>query len=155
MRAVICRQFGDPGSLSVEDIPSPKPAPGQVRLTIAAAGLNFADTLMVAGKYQEKPPFPFVPGLEAAGTVREVGAGVTGIKPGDRVIALLGTGAFAEEAVASVGDLYPIPERMDFVTAAGFPVAYGTSELGLSHRGRLQAGETLLVLGAAGGVGLT
>jgi NADPH2:quinone reductase len=155
MRAVVCRQFGEPRTLAVEELPSPKLGAGQVRIAIAAAGINFADTLMVAGKYQEKPPFPFVPGLEAAGTVREVAADVSGIKVGDRVIALLGTGAFAEEAIASAGDLYPIPDRMDFVTAASFPVAYGTSELALNHRGNLKAGETLLVLGAAGGVGLT
>lgn len=155
MRAVVCRQFGEPRTLAVDDMPSPKLGAGQVRIAIAAAGLNFADTLMVAGKYQEKPPFPFVPGLEAAGTVREVAPDVNDVKIGDRVVALLGAGAFADEAVASAADVYRIPDRMDFVTAAGFPVAYGTSELGLNHRGHLEAGETLLVLGAAGGVGLT
>ncbi len=155
MRAVVCREFGPPEKLSVADLPSPRLGPGQVRIAVAAAGLNFADTLMVAGKYQEKPPFPFVPGLEAAGVVRETGSGVTNLRPGDRVAALLDHGAFAEEAVARAADVYPIPDGMDFVTAAGFPVAYGTSELGLHHRGKLQPGETLLVLGAAGGVGLT
>ena len=155
MRAVVCREFADPRRLKVEEIPSPKLGAGQVRIAIAAAGLNFADTLIVAGKYQEKPPFPFVPGLEAAGTVREVAPDVVDVKVGDRVIALLGTGAFAEEAVARADHLFRIPEGMDFVTAAGFSVAYGTSDIALHHRGNLKVGETLLVLGAAGGVGLT
>jgi len=155
MRAVVCREFADPRRLKVEDMPSPKLGPGQVRIAVAAAGLNFADTLMVAGKYQVKPPFPFVPGLEAAGTVRDVAPDVADVKVGDRVMAVLGTGGFAEEAVTRADTLYRIPDGMDFVTAAGFPVAYGTSELALHHRGHLKLGETLLVLGAAGGVGLT
>ena len=155
MRAVVCRQYGPPSVLKLEELPDPVPGPGQVRLAVHAAGVNFADTLLVAGTYQEKPPFPFSPGLEAAGTVDAVGPGVTHLKPGQRVMAVLGHGGFADLALAPAAAAVPIPDTMDFVTAAGFAVAYGTSHVALRHRGRLQAGETLLVHGAAGGVGLT
>ncbi len=155
MRAVLCRAFGDPHTLKVENI-EPKPLEkGQVRIAVAAAGVNFADTLMVAGKYQEKPPFPFIPGMEAAGVVREVAADVTSIKVGDRVAGTTEGGAFTELSTARAADLHVIPEKMDFVSAASFPVVYGTSEVALNHRAHLKSGETLLVLGAAGGVGLT
>ncbi len=155
MRAVLCQGWGGPEFLKLLDVPSPPVGPGQVRLTVAAAGLNFADTLMIAGKYQEKPAFPFSPGLEVAGTVEEVGPGVTGLVPGQRVAAVLDHGGFAEQAVARVEDVFPIPDAMDFAIAAGFPIAYGTSHIALWNRAHLQAGETLLVHGAAGGVGLT
>jgi NADPH2:quinone reductase len=155
MRAVVCRAFGGPHTLKVEDMPSRPLAAGQVRVAVAAAGVNFADTLIIEGKYQEKPAFPFIPGMEAAGVVREVAGDVTTIRVGDRVAGTVEGGAFTEEAIARASDIYVIPKEMDFAAAAGFPVAYGTSEVALHHRGHLKAGETLLVLGAAGGVGLT
>ncbi len=155
MRAVQCKAWGEPKSLVVEQIPVPEPGPGQVRIAVQAAGVNFADTLMIAGKYQERPEFPFVPGLEAAGEIDAVGEGVIGIKEGDRVMAILGRGAFAERALAPAEAVFHIPKSMDAMTAAGFPVAYGTSHVALRHRAQLKAGETLVVHGAAGGVGLT
>ena len=154
MRAVVCEQFGPPESLKVGDLPSQKPKKGQVRVAIKAAGVNFPDILMVAGKYQFRPAFPFAPGGEAAGIVEEVGEGVTQFKPGDRVIAYLGHGAFAEEITAEQERLIPMAEGMDFVTAAGFVLTYGTSHYALKDRAYLKPGESLLVLGAAGGVGL-
>src|SRR4029078_3647192 len=121
-----------------------------------AAGINFADTLMVAGKYQIKPPFPFTPGLEVGGEVIEVGAAVQNLRSGQRILAVLRRGGgYADEATVDAACVVPIPDAMDFVPAAAFPVAYGTSHFALPHRGSLKPGETLLVLGAAGGVGLT
>jgi NADPH2:quinone reductase len=155
MRAVLCKSWGGPRDLVLESVPVPEPGPGQVRIAVAAAGLNFADTLMIAGKYQERPDFPFVPGLEAAGEVDAVGAGVIGVKEGDRVMAILGHGAFAERALAPAEAVFHIPKTMDSATAASFPVAYGTSHVALRHRAGLKSGETLVVHGAAGGVGLT
>ena len=155
MRAVVCRGWGGPSSLAIEEIAEPSPGLGQVRLKVAAAGLNFADTLMIAGKYQEKPAFPFSPGLEVAGTVQETGPGVEGLAVGQRVMAVLDHGGFAEQALARSEDVFPIPLSMDFATAATFPIAYGTSHIALWERAGLKPGETLLVHGAAGGVGLT
>src|SRR6266704_415838 len=155
MRAVLCKEWGGPEKLVVEDIPSPPMKDGQVRVAVHAAGVNFADLLLVAGEYQEKPAFPFTPGAEAAGVVTEVGAGVNSLEAGDRVMAIAGSGAYAEEVVVSADRVYRIPDKMDFMAAAGFPVAYGTSHGALAWRARLKAGEWLLVLGAAGGVGLT
>lgn len=155
MRAWLCRGWGGPERLALEAVPIPGVGPGQVRLAVHAAGVNFADTLIIAGKYQEKPAFPFAPGFEAAGIVLETGPGVTGIRPGDRVMALLDHGAYAGQVVAQAADIFRIPDRMDFATAAGFPITYGTSHLALWDRAALQPGETLLVHGAAGGVGLT
>lgn len=155
MRAVRCHRFGPPEALRVEDIAAPALAAGQVRIAVAAAGVNFADVLMVAGKYQEKAPFPFVPGFEVAGTVREVAPDVEGIEVGQRAIGLCDHGGYAEEAICAAHEVFAIPEGMDFATAAGFPIAYGTSEIALHRRAHLRSGETLLVLGAAGGVGLT
>lgn len=155
MRAILCSDWGEPATLTLGDAPSPVAGPGEVTLRVRAAGVNFADIVMVRGQYQEKPTLPFSPGLEAAGEVLTVGEGVTGIAPGDRVVAVPGIGAFAEEVVAPADGVFPLPEGMDFTTAAAFPIAYGTSHLALTDRGALQAGETLLVLGAAGGVGLT
>ncbi len=154
MRAVVCRELSGPQSLSVEELPDPQPGPGEVAIAVAAAGVNFADTLMVAGKYQEKPELPFTPGLELAGTVTALGEGVTGVAPGDRVIGLVDRGAFAEVALVRAEDVYPIPDSMDFDIAAGFPITYGTAHGALVWRAELQPGETLLVHGAAGGVGL-
>ncbi len=154
MRAVICDSWGEPESLKVGQLPEPQPGAGDVLIRVAAAGLNFADTLMIAGKYQEKPPFPFSPGLEVAGEVLEVGEGVSGTKPGDRVLAVVDHGGFAEQAIARESDVFKIPDRLDFQSAAGFPITYGTAHGALVWRAGLKAGETLLVHGAAGGVGL-
>ncbi len=154
MRAVICDAWGKPGDLTVGELPDPAPAEGEVLIAVGAAGLNFADTLMIQGKYQEKPAFPFSPGLEVAGTVAAIGQGVSRVKPGDRVLALVDHGGFAELALARESDVFPIPDSMDFETAAGFPITYGTAHGALVWRANLQAGETLLVHGAAGGVGL-
>jgi NADPH:quinone reductase len=155
MRAVLCKELGGPEKLVVEDVPSPALRDGAVRVEIHAAGVNFADTLLIAGTYQDRPPLPFTPGMEVGGVVRDVGAGVTHVKPGDRVLASVGRGGYAEEVVAEAEIVHRIPDGMDFVTAAGFPVAYSTSHGAFAWRGRLQAGEWVLVLGASGGVGLT
>ena len=155
MRAVLCKAFGPPESLVVEETPSPALRAGTVRVAVHAAGINFGDTLMIEGKYQEKPPFPFTPGFEIAGEIVEIGAGVTELKPGDRVMGTSENGGYAEEAVVPAGNLSVIPDAMPYDVAAGFPVAYGTSHGALDWRAHLQPGETLLVHGAAGGVGLT
>lgn len=155
MRALLCTKWGGPDDLSLETIEHKSPGPGEVRIAIRAAGLNFADTLMIAGKYQERPDFPFSPGLEAAGEVVECGQGVESLAPGDRVMAVLGHGGFAEEAVTVAERVYKIPQSMPFEEAAAFPVAYGTSHVALRHRAKLEAGETLVVHGSSGGVGLT
>lgn len=154
MRAVVCKALGDEKGLVVEDFPSAALPDQGVRIAVHAAGVNFADSLLVVGKYQEKREPPFIPGFEVAGVVTDVAEDVTTCKPGDRVMALV-EGGFAEEAVARQSDVYVIPDDMDFVTAASFPVVYGTSHHGLIEKARLKAGETLLVHGAAGGVGLT
>jgi NADPH2:quinone reductase len=154
MKAVVCKQFGPPDSLCVEDLPSPRAGPGEAVISVKAASLNFPDVLIIQNKYQFKPPLPFSPGSELAGVVKEVGAGVAGFKPGDKVIAFTTFGAFAEEAKTEASRLLPLPEGMDFVTGAAFLLTYGTSDHALRDRAALRAGETLLVLGAAGGVGL-
>jgi NADPH2:quinone reductase len=155
MRALRCHSLGDLGSLSVDEVDSPSLGPGQVRIGVKAAGVNFPDILMCEGKYQVKPPVPFIPGLEVAGVVMEVAEGVTHVKPGDRVLAFARlAGGFASEIVLLGGIVTPIPDTMDFETAAAFPVAYGTAQFALDYRGHLKAGETLVVLGATGGVGL-
>lgn len=155
MRAVLCKEWGGPEKLVVEEVPGPPIRAGAVRVAVRAAGLNFADLLLIAGQYQEKPSFPFTPGAEAGGVVTEVGAEVNNIRVGDRVIVLAGLGAFAEEIVVDAARVMPMPAKMDFAAAAGFPIAYGTSHGALDWRARLQPGEWLLVYGAAGGVGLT
>jgi len=154
MKAVLCRQFGPPESLVYEDLPSPAAGAGEVVVSVRAASLNFPDVLIIQNKYQFKPPLPFSPGSEMSGVVKEVGEGVRGFKPGDRVIAFTTYGAFAEEVKVEAARLVPIPEGMDFESAAAFLLTYGTSDHALRDRGELKAGETLLVLGAAGGVGL-
>jgi len=156
MRAIVCNALTGIDGLALEQRPDPgPPGPAQVRIRISAAGLNYADLLVTNGKYQVKHEPPFVPGFEAAGIVEAVGPQVTEFKPGDRVMAIPETGAFAEIATVSVGNVYPAPKGLDEAEAAGFPIAYGTSYLALVEQARLQAGETLLVHGAAGGVGLT
>ena len=156
MRALLCTEFGGLDRLALGDVPPPgAPGTGEVLIEVGAAGVNFADLLMIGGQYQEKLPLPFVPGLEIAGTVRGCGAGVTRVKPGDRVAAALDRGGFAEQVIAREADVFLIPAAMDVVTAAGFLIAYGTAHGALRWRADLKAGEVLLVHGAAGGVGLT
>ncbi|MEF2277189.1 NADPH:quinone oxidoreductase family protein [Deinococcus sp. YIM 134068] len=154
MRALICDHFDQPEALTVREVPDPTPGPGEVVLDVEAAGVNFPDALMVQGLYQVRPPFPFTPGAEAAGVVSAVGEGVRGLAVGQRVVAFTGTGAFAEKLLAPANAVMPLPEGMDAAVAAGLPLAYGTSMHALTDRAQLQSGETLLVLGAAGGVGL-
>ena len=154
MKAVVCKRFGSPDTLVVEEVEAPPCGPGMVRVRVRAAGVNFPDTLIIEGKYQLRPEPPFSPGAEVAGVIEEVGNGVTGFAPGDRVMAVTGYGGFAGQVVADAARVLPIPATMDFVTAAGFAMTYGTSLHALRQRGRLAPGETLLVLGAGGGVGL-
>ena len=154
MRAVVVDRFMQASELAVSEAPEPVLSDEQVLVDVRAAGCNFFDTLIVQGKYQVKPPFPFSPGGEIAGTVREVGARVKGPKPGDRVMAHVGHGGFAERALASPEALHPIPEGMSFEQAAAFPIVYGTAFASVVQRGALRPGETALVTAAAGGVGL-
>ncbi|MDQ5849963.1 MAG: NADPH:quinone oxidoreductase family protein, partial [Pseudomonadota bacterium] len=154
MKAVVCKQHGPPDSLVLEELPSPTAGPGEVVVSVKAASLNFPDVLIIQNKYQFKPPLPFTPGSELAGVVKEVGEGVRAFRPGDKVMAFTTYGAFAEEAKTEASRLIPLPDKMDFVTAAAFLLTYATSDHALRDRGALKAGETLLVLGASGGVGL-
>jgi NADPH2:quinone reductase len=174
MKAIICSRFGPPDQLILTDVPGPKAKAGEVVIRVEACGVNFPDTLIIEGKYQFKPPFPFSPGGEVAGTIIEVGAGVGHLNVGDRVFSMTGHGGFAEEVVASAATTLPMPPGMDYETAASTMYTYGTSYHALKDRAGLQpdrgdryrpgaprfpagtgAGpETLLVLGAAGGVGL-
>ncbi len=153
MRAFVLSSTESPPALV--ELPLPEPAPGEVRLKIRACGLNFADLLMARGQYQERPDLPFTMGMEVAGVVDALGPGVTGVVPGQRVAAFAGQGGLAEYGCFPAERCLAIPDAMPFEAAAGFVVAYGTSHVALAHRARLQKGETLLVLGAAGGVGLT
>ncbi len=154
MKALRCHAFGPITDLKVEDIAAPTPGPGELLIDVHAASINYPDTLMVQGLYQVKPPLPFTPGAEFAGVVAAVGAGVTHLKPGDRVAASTGTGAFAQQALAEAARVMPLPAAMDFDAGASFVLAWGTSLHALQTIARLQAGETVLVLGAAGGVGV-
>jgi NADPH2:quinone reductase len=154
MKAVLCKELGMPEKLVVEEVSSPKAEPGQVVVSVKACGVNFPDTLIIQGKYQFKPELPFSPGGEVAGVVKEVGDGVTRVKRGDRVIAFNTWGGFAEEIAVDAERTIPMPLAMDFVPASAFVLTYGTSYHALKDRADLKAGETLLVLGAAGGVGL-
>ncbi len=156
MRAVVCKALEGPDALElVADLPVPEPGACGVRIRVRAAGVNFADSLMLKGQYQERPPLPFTPGLEVAGEIEALGAGVRGLEPGQRVLAVVGHGGFAERVVALMDDVVPLPDGMDWTTAAGFAIAYGTAQGALRWRADLHAGETLLVHGAGGGVGLT
>lgn len=158
MRAVLCKEFGPPESLVTEEVPTPEPKAGEVRVKVEACGINFPDTLIIEGKYQFQPPMPFSPGTEVAGIVDAVGDGVTNVKAGDPVIAMVMAGGYAEYLVTDARGVFPRPSGpdgpMDGRTAAGFTMTYGTSMHALKQRADLQPGETLLVLGAGGGVGL-
>ena len=154
MRAVLCKSYGPPESLVLEDVPSQPLKDGEARVRVEACGANFPDTLIIEGKYQFKPEMPFSPGGEIAGVVTEVAADVNSVAVGDTVIGMTGWGGFAEEAVVPADRLLKRPAEMDVVTAAGFSMTYGTSMHALKQRAQLRAGETLVVLGAGGGVGL-
>jgi NADPH2:quinone reductase len=153
MKAWLCRAFATIDDVTLEDIPTPGAAPGQVVVAVKAASLNFPDALIVQGRYQVRPPLPFVPGAEFAGVVHAVGEGVSHVKPGDRVICLAGTGGFAEYAALPARNAIPLPGPIPFDQAAAFIFTYGTSLWALRNVGALQPGETVLILGAAGGVG--
>jgi NADPH2:quinone reductase len=155
MRAVVLRSYGPPPQLGVEEVPPPQLKPGHVKLRVRTVGFGFPDALMVAGKYQVKPETPFTPGAEVAGVIAEVAPDVTNVKPGDRVLAMAGQGGLADECIASAAALIPLPRSMSMAAAAGFLVNYGTTYHALVQRGNVKPGDTLLVLGAAGGVGLT
>lgn len=154
MKAVLCKAYGMPDTLVVEELEPLHPGRGQVVVSVKACGVNFPDTLIIQGKYQLKPEMPFSPGSEVAGIVKEVGEGVQGYRAGDQVIAFTGFGGFAEEVVVDAVKLIPMPPGLDFTVASAFVLTYGTAHHALKDRAQLQAGETLLVLGAAGGVGL-
>jgi len=153
MKALFCQQFGPIENLVVTEVPAPSLAPGKVLIDVKAASLNFPDALMVQGLYQVKPPTPFVPGAEYAGVVAAVGEGVTHVKAGDHVMAFTGWGGFAEQAVADAMLVSPMPPTMSFAQGASFVLTYATSHHALKDVAKLQAGETLLILGASGGVG--
>src|SRR5215467_3939274 len=155
MRAVICRAWGAVEDLTIEEVSAPAPAADEVLIDVRATSVNYADSIMVAGKYQTRPPFPFSPGLETAGVVARTGARANRFKAGDRVMAMLAYGGLAEQAVAEESDTFAIPDGMSFEEAGAFPIAYISSHVAIRWQGRLEPGETLLVLGAAGGVGLT
>ena len=154
MRAVLCKQYGPPESLVVEDVPTPAIGDHQVLLDVKACGVNFPDLLIIENKFQFKPPLPFSPGGEVSGVVKQVGAQVTHVKVGDRVLGTPGFGGFAEEVALDARNVVPIPDAMSFDEAAAFLFTYGTSHYALKDRAALKPGDTLLVLGAAGGVGL-
>ncbi|MBC7573626.1 MAG: NADPH:quinone oxidoreductase family protein [Herminiimonas sp.] len=154
MKAIVCNSWGLPDTLVLEDLPDVVPAAGQVAIDVQAAGVNFPDVLIIQNKYQVKPALPFIPGSELAGTIRAIGDGVTGFKVGDRVIAFVGQGAFAQQVAVPAQAVMPMPPGMDFDIAAAITLTYGTSHHAVVDRAQLKAGETMLVLGAAGGVGL-
>jgi NADPH2:quinone reductase len=154
VKAILCRRFGPPDDLVLADIPDPVAGPGEVVAKVAAVGLNFFDTLIIAGKYQAKPPFPFSPGGEFAGVVESVGPGVTAFEPGDRVMGYTNFNAARERTAVAVDNIVELPDGLDFDRAAALTITYGTAYHALEHRARLRPRETLTVLGAAGGVGL-
>jgi len=155
MRALVCNEYGPPELLQIEQLQNPLAGDGEVLVDVAAAGINFPDVLAIAGKYQVKTPLPFVPGNEAAGTIIALGDGVTRLSVGDKVVFNSKGGAFAEQCVADQNTTMPMPDGLSFEQAAGFTVTYGTSYHALKQSADLKAGETVLVLGAAGGVGIT
>ncbi|MGB1250827.1 MAG: NADPH:quinone oxidoreductase family protein [Candidatus Promineifilaceae bacterium] len=155
MKAIVCNSYGPPANLAYGDFPDPVPSEKQVLISVQACGVNFPDTLIIQGLYQFKPEMPFSPGSDIAGVVEAVGDKVRGFKVGDEVVAMTGWGGYAEKAVVDYRSVFPKPPGMNMVNAASFLMAYGTSYYALKDRGQLKAGDTLLVLGAAGGVGLT
>ena len=155
MKALICEAFGPIDTLAIKELPSPAPGPRQLLVEVRAAAVNFSDALLVQGLYQVKPRLPFTPGAEISGIVKSVGAEVADYRPGDRIIAVVGQGGFAQQCIADAARAMPLPAGMDFESGAALVLAYCTSLHGLKDRGHLQAGETLVVLGAAGGVGIS
>ncbi|HEX3808313.1 MAG TPA: NADPH:quinone oxidoreductase family protein [Rhizomicrobium sp.] len=154
MKALLCKAFGPPENLVLEDVLSPKADKGQAIITVKACGVNFPDVLIIQDKYQFKPALPFAPGGEIAGIVKETGEGVSNVKAGDNVIVSVGNGGFAEEVAVDAQRCIPMPDNLDYAVASSFFVTYGTSYYALKHRAHLKAGQNLVVLGAAGGVGL-
>jgi NADPH2:quinone reductase len=154
MKAVLCKAYGPPESLVIEEVEPLKPGKGQVVINVKACGVNFPDVLIIQGKYQFKPSMPFSPGSEVSGIVKELGEGVEQVNVGDHVTAFTNHGGFAEEAIVDASKLIPMPDSVDFVTAASFTLVYATAYYALKDRAQLKPGETLLVLGASGGVGL-
>ena len=154
MKAILCESFGPPENLVLKEIDNPVAGDDEAIVEVYAASLNFPDGLQIQGKYQFQPPMPFTPGSEVGGIIKSVGPGLKGFEAGDRVMAIPGLGGLAEQVVVKAAGLRKIPTNMDFKTAAGFAMVYTTSYYALKQRARLQAGETLLVLGASGGVGL-
>ena len=155
MRAIVCHEFAGPAALRLENIPEPRPGPGQVLIRVHACGVNFADSLIIRGNYQRQPAPPFTPGFEVAGEILELGQGVKGLMVGERVIALTAQGGYAEQVITDAGRCVPLPPALSWQHGAAFPIAFGTSHIALARRARLRAGETLVVHGASGGVGLT
>src|ERR1044071_6340561 len=155
MKAMLCTHYGPPEEMELRELPSPTPGKNQVLIAVKACGVNFPDVLMLADKYQFKPPLPFPPGGEVAGVVKALGEGVSNLKVGDRVAVSVGNGGVAEEVLAGARRCVPMPANVNFDVASAFIVTYGTSYHALKDRARLKAGETLVVLGAAGGVGLS
>lgn len=154
MKAVLCKSWGLPDTLVVEELPDVLPGPGQVAIDVQAAGVNFPDVLIIQNKYQFKPELPFTPGSELSGVIRSVGEGVTGLNAGDKVLAFVSQGAFQQQIAVPAKAVMPMPPGLDFDTAAAVTLTYGTSHHAVVDRAQLKAGETMLVLGAAGGVGL-
>ena len=155
MKAVLCRAYGPPEQLEVAEVAAPTPGAGQVAVAVKAAGVNFPDTLIIQGKYQFQPPLPFTPGSDVSGVVTAVGEGVTHLHVGDHLVGFTGAGgAFAEVVVCDVNKVMLLPPAIDFATAAAYGLTYSTAYYALHDRAQMQPGETLLVLGAAGGVGL-
>lgn len=155
MKAIICNSFGTPESLSFQEIENPIPEKDEVLIAVSACSVNFPDTLIIQGKYQFKPQFPFSPGSDVAGIIENIGKNVKHLNVGDEVVGFIPFGGFAEKAIVTAKDCFPKPKGMNMVNAAAFLLAYGTSYHALKNRANLQKGETILILGASGGVGLT
>ena len=155
MKAIVCKEFGPPSSLVFEDVEVPEPKPSQILVDVHSAGVNFPDTLIIQDKYQFKPSLPFSPGGEISGTISAMGESVKGWNVGDEVIGMVGHGGYSEKVIVSPTQIFKKPSSMDFTTASCFTLTYGTSHYALTNRAQLKEGETLLVLGAAGGVGIS